>query len=313
MARPTLVTGAAGFAGGHLLDLLAADSDDLVAWHRPGGRPPRDVPGVRWEGVDLRDRQAVQTAIHRAMPARVYHCAGAAHVGEAWNAGAHALEVNVRGTHHIVEALREEAPDARILIPSSGMVYAPSDHPMAEDQPRVPGSPYGLSKLAQEMVSEQNTGGPLVFIARPFNHFGPRQSSSFATAAFARRIAEAEAGLAALEIQVGNLEPRRDLCDVRDTVRAYRAILERGRPGRPYNVCSGQGTQIRVLLDTLLAHARARIRVVVDPARYRPNDLPNVVGNPSRIRDELGWSPEIPLEQTVQDVLEYWRANTRRP
>lgn len=308
---PTLVTGAAGFAGGHLLDLLASQGANLVAWHRPGGDPPREVDGVRWQGVDLRDRDAVRAAIRATKPDRVYHCAGAAHVGDAWNAGLHAFDTNVRGTHHLVEALRAEAPEARLLIPSSGLVYAPSEHPMGEDQPRVPGGPYGLSKLAQEMVGEQNEGGPLVFLARPFNHFGPRQSSSFAASAFARRIAEVEAGRATHDIQVGNLDPQRDLCDVRDTVRAYQAILERGRPGRPYNVCSGRGVAIRELLAALLSHARVRIEIVTDPQRYRPNDLPRVVGDPSRIREELGWSPVVPFEQSVRDVLEYWRAKTQ--
>jgi GDP-4-dehydro-6-deoxy-D-mannose reductase len=307
MTGPTLVTGAAGFAGSHLLDLLAGDSGDLVAWHRPGGTAPADVAGVSWCAVDLLDRAAVAAAIADIRPARVYHCAGAAHVGRSWNSSAQTLAVNVRGTHHLIESLRDACPDARVLIPSSALVYAPKPGPLREDDPRVPASPYGLSKLAQEMLADGNPGGPQVCVARPFNHFGPRQDSWFVTSGFARRIADIEAGRWEPVLSVGNLEARRDLTDVRDTVRAYRLILEHGIPGRPYNVCSGRAPSIREVLEMMLARARVRIEVVVDPARYRPNDLPLVLGDGSRIHDELGWSAAIPMEQTLDDLLTFWR------
>jgi GDP-4-dehydro-6-deoxy-D-mannose reductase len=180
-------------------------------------------------------------------------------------------------------------------------VYGNSDDPLTEDHPLAPASPYALSKLAQEMIGD-------VLIARAFNHFGPRQDPWFVASGFARRIADIEAGRWDAEISVGNLDARRDLTDVRDTVRAYRLIAERGTPGRPYNVCSGRAIVIRDLLDRLLAHARVPIRIKVDPARLRPNDVPLVVGDPRRLRDELGWTPAIPLEQTVNDLLEYWRS-----
>jgi GDP-4-dehydro-6-deoxy-D-mannose reductase len=148
-----------------------------------------------------------------------------------------------------------------------------------------------------------------VSIARAFNHFGPRQDPRFAASGFARRIAEIETGRLEPELLVGNLDARRDLTDVRDTVRAYRLILERGTPGRVYNVCSGRALSIRDLLDLLLARARVRIRVKVDPARYRPNDLPLVLGDPTRLSAELGWTPEIPLERTADDLLAFWRSH----
>jgi GDP-4-dehydro-6-deoxy-D-mannose reductase len=147
-----------------------------------------------------------------------------------------------------------------------------------------------------------------VLVARAFNHAGPRQDPWFVASGFARRIADIEAGRWAPELSVGNLDARRDLTDVRDTVRAYRLIAERGVPGRPYNVCSGRAVSIRDLLDLMLARARMPIAVKVDPARYRPNDVPLVLGDPERIRQELGWTAEIPLEQTVDDVLQYWRS-----
>lgn len=308
MTGPTLVTGAAGFAGSHLIDHLAADGSDVVAWERPEGSIPAVGSGLRRQAVNLLDRQAVRAAIREIRPARVFHCAGAAHVGQAWGQITDTLAVNVMGTHHVVEALREVVPDARLLIISSALVYASSAEALTEDHPRRPSSPYGISKLAQEMVGFGNAPGPGVWIARPFNHFGPRQSPSFMTSGFAQQIAEIEAGHRPPEIAVGNLEAQRDLTDVRDTVRAYTMILERGTDGRPYNVCSGHARPVRELLDTLLSLARVPIRVVTDPARYRPNDTPVVVGDPRRIREELGWQPVVPLEQTLDDLLAYWRA-----
>ena len=147
-----------------------------------------------------------------------------------------------------------------------------------------------------------------VTIARAFNHMGPRQDPFFAASGFARRIADIEAGRWEPEIAVGNLDARRDLTDVRDTIRAYRLILERGTPGRPYNVCSGRAITIRELLDRLLARARVPIRVRVDPARLRPNDVPLLLGDPTRIQTELGWQPEIPLDRTLDDLLDDWRS-----
>ena len=304
--RPTLVTGAAGFAGSHLVELLAGDGVELVGWHRPEGKVPAGA-GVTWQAVELLDRGAVSRALRDLRPAAVYHCAGAAHVGRSWQSTAPTFAVNVRGTHHLVEGLREHRIDARLLITSSAMVYAASNAPIAENAPLVPASPYALSKLAQEMAGGRNPGGPHASIARAFNHFGPRQDPFFVASGFARRIADIEQGRWAAEIAVGNLDAQRDLTDVRDTVRAYRTILERGEPGRAYNVCTGRAIVIRDLLERMLARARVPIAVTVDPARYRPNDLPLLVGDPSRLRSELGWQPEIPIERTIDDLLEYWR------
>jgi GDP-4-dehydro-6-deoxy-D-mannose reductase len=307
MPTTTLVTGAAGFAGSHLVDLLARDGAGIVAWHRPGGAPPREVPGTRWEAVDLHDRDAVHAAIARAQPSAVYHCAGAAHVGRSWESTETTFATNVRGTHHLLQALEQAAAPARVLIPSSALVYASAGEALTEEHPLVPASPYGLSKLAQEMLGVRTNGPLAVTIARAFNHFGPRQDPYFVASGFARRIADIEHGRWEPQISVGNLDARRDLTDVRDTVRAYRLILERGLPARPYNVCSGHAIAIRDLLDQLIARARVPVEVRVDPARYRPNDTPLLLGDPGRLRDELGWTAQIPIEQTLDDLLEYWR------
>ena len=307
MSSPILVTGAAGFAGSHLLDLLSREGADIVAWHRPGGRRPRAVAGTRWEAVDLLDPAAVTAAIERVRPSAVYHCAGAAHVGRSWDSTESTFATNVRGTHHVLVALDRVGELARVMIPSSALVYATANDALTEDHQLLPASPYGLSKLAQEMLAGRTDGPVAVTIARAFNHFGPRQHPHFVASGFARRIADIEKGRWEPEISVGNLDTQRDLTDVRDTVCAYRIILDRGQPGRPYNVCSGRAITIHHLLDLLIARARVPVAVRADPARYRPNDAPILLGDPGRLRDELGWTPGIPIEQTLDDLLEYWR------
>jgi GDP-4-dehydro-6-deoxy-D-mannose reductase len=250
----------------------------------------------------------VHAAIARARPSAVYHCAGAAHVGRAWDSTTPTFAINVRGTHHILQAVERAGGGARVLVPSSALVYGSAAEALTESHPLLPASPYGLSKLAQEMLAAKTCDTLPVLIPRPFNHFGPRQDPHFVASGFARRIADIEMGRWAPQISVGNLEARRDLTDVRDTVRAYQMILERGQPGRPYNICSGRAISIRELLDLLIARARVPLEVNVDPARYRPNDTPLLLGDPARLRDELGWTPRIPIEQTLDDLLEYWRS-----
>src|SRR5688572_19798385 len=208
MARPILVTGAAGFAGRHLLDLLTsnATSGEIVCWHRPGRVPPTHGMAVKWEAVDVLDRPTVISAVTRLKPALVYHCAGAAHVGQAWERTEATFATNVRGTHHLFDGLGLAHVEARVLIPSSALVYQPAGEPLSEDHPLIPTSPYGLSKLAQELVGRHAAPGVEVTIARAFNHFGPGQDPAFSTSAFARQIATIAAGLQPPELIVGNLD-----------------------------------------------------------------------------------------------------------
>ena len=259
-----LITGAGGFVGRHLLDLFATDGSELIAWHRPGSRPP-DTARATWQAVDVLDPAAVDRAIRLARPNAIYHCAGAAHVGRSWDAIESTLAVNVRGTHYLLEAVRRAAFDVRILIPSSAMVYRPTAGPLTEDHTVLPPNPYGLSKLAQELLALRTSNDRVQMkIGRAFNHIGPRQDPGFAASGFAKQIAEIERGLRDAEVVVGNLDARRDILDVRDTVRAYQTILERGSSGRVYNVSSGRALAVGDLLEMLISRARSPIRVRVD-------------------------------------------------
>jgi GDP-4-dehydro-6-deoxy-D-mannose reductase len=290
-----LVTGAAGFAGSHLVDLLTSSGTSVTGWRR------RDV--------DLLDADGVRRALAQLRPGLVYHCAGAVHVGQSWKNAREPLAANVLGTHHLLEGLRAARIAARVLIPGSSLVYRQSDRALTEDDSTGPASPYALSKLAQEMLGRRglDEDGQQIYLTRSFNHTGPRQNPSYAASGFARQIALIEAGRMRPIIEVGNLETARDLSDVRDTVRAYRDIVERGRAGVVYNVCSGKAHKIREILDRLVALSRVAVDVRIDSGRYRPNDTPVLLGDPSRLARETGWRPAIPLDQTLSDLLDYWR------
>ncbi len=320
MPETILVTGAAGFAGCHLLLLLRRTAPDaeLLAWRRPpadGARardaPPRPLPaGAVWRDVDLLDGAAVRRAVAARPPTQVYHCAGVANVDGSRAGRRAARQGNVLGTRHLLAALGGLPAPPRILVPGSALVYRPSSAALAETAPLAPVSPYGASKLEQERLSlaAGREGGPAVILARSFTHIGPGQAPAYAAAGFAEQIARIEAGHAEAVVSVGDLEARRDLTDVRDTVRAYRMLMAGGTPGRPYNVCSGTAHRIGDVLDALLSLAGVPIAVRRDPARLRPGDHPVLLGDRSRITAELGWAPRRPLSETLADLLGYWRA-----
>jgi GDP-4-dehydro-6-deoxy-D-mannose reductase len=313
MNDTVVVTGASGFVGSHLIDLSVPTHAVVIGWHRPGTSPPPGAAPIEWRAVDALDAGAVRRAVADARPSIVYHCAGAAHIGGSWHHAAQTLELNVLGTAYLFDAVRAETPNCRLLVPGSGLVYQPSDQPLDERAPLGPQSPYATSKLAQELLGTtvaRDEGLP-VFLTRSFNHFGPRQDPSFAASSFARQLCRIEAGLEEPVIHVGNLDAQRDLTDVRDVVRAYRAILERGCPGRVYNVCSGRAYPIAEILDRLLAQVRVRVDIRPEPERMRPNDVPLVLGDARRISTEVGWAPAIPIEQTLTDLLNYWRGTVR--
>jgi GDP-4-dehydro-6-deoxy-D-mannose reductase len=308
VSGPVLVTGAAGFAGSHLLECLS-DRGRLVAWTRSS--VPKGLETLAaWDRIDLLERDRVRAAIRDLRPSAVFHCAGSPHVALSWQDTARPLTSNVLTTHYLLDALRRAGARSRVLIPGSATVYAPSASPLREDSALAPQSPYALSKLAQEELGLRalKEDGVDVIVARSFNHTGPRQSADFFVPGVARQIASIERGTLEPVIKVGNLDAERDLTDVRDTVRAYALLLEKGAPGTIYNVASGMGRRMRDVLDGLLQRARVPVRVEIDPARLRPRDIPALVGDATRLRSATGWSPVITFDRMLDELLDYWRA-----
>ena len=310
-AGPVLVTGAAGFVGRHLLRALTP-AGPVVGWHRPGTDYP-DVPGVTWAAVELLDRSAVAAALAAAAPTAIYHLAGVAHVGDSW---AHAEETfagNVVGTSHLFDAVQALGLSCRVLVTGSATIYQPSTDALTEASAIAPNTPYGTSKLAQEMVALaawRDYGIPAL-VTRSFNHIGPGQSPAFAAAGFAHQLARIEAGLAPPVLSVGNLEAQRDISDVRDTVRAYVALMASGRAGHSYNVCAGRTVAIRQVLDGLVARVSIPVTVATDPARMRPADTPIVLGSHAKLTADTGWTPVLTLDDTLDALLGYWRGEVR--
>lgn len=300
MSRHTiLVTGSNGFAGSHLIEYLTDGRDDVIGWTRAD--------------VDLLDVERVRAGVRELRPSRIYHCAGASRVADSWHETSDTLANNVLATHHLFDAVRRSGLPCRILIPGSATIYRASNRPIAEDDPLEPASPYALSKLAQEQlgVRASEEDGVEVVVTRSFNHVGPRQEPSFAAASMARQLALIECGRAAPVIRVGNLDARRDLTDVRDTVRAYALLMAHGRPASPYNVCSGVAYTMCEVLDGLRSRVAVDVRVETEAARLRPNDPAVLVGNPGRLRAETGWAPEIGFERMLDDLIDYWRGAVR--
>ena len=304
-----LVTGAGGFVGSHLLELLEQTPSEITAWLRPGTQPLVRAQRVTWIDLEMHDHDAVACAVADTPPDEIYHLAGVAHVGESWQHTHETFAGNVLATHHLFDALRRASLRPRVLITSSAFVYAPLDRAITENDVVRPNSPYGTSKVAQEMLGMRawEDDGIPALIARAFNHVGPRQAPSFVASSIAKQIAEIEVGQKAPKLTMGNLESQRDIMDVRDTVRAYQAMMQSAKPGIPYNVSSGTPLPVRELVTLMTAKARVPIAIEQDPARFRPNDTPLVLGDHSRLTADTGWSPRIAFEQTVEDLLGYWR------
>ena len=290
-----LATGSNGFVAQWLLRYLESQGDQVVG----GGAE-----------VDVTDATALTAAITAAAPDAICHLAAQSSVGASWADRAATYQVNTLGALHVVEAALACNRPPRVLLISSAEVYGhvrPEDLPLGEDRPFAPVSPYAASKAAAELIGLQAWlgAGLEVVRARPFNHTGPGQRPDFVVPALAKQVAEAAASGSRV-LETGNLEARRDITDVRDVVRAYRELMERGTPGEVYNVCRGEAVSIAEVARLLLTLAGLDLEVTVDPARVRPVDVPELRGDPSRLRAATGWVPAIPLEDTLADVLAFW-------
>jgi GDP-4-dehydro-6-deoxy-D-mannose reductase len=292
-----LVTGCKGFVGHWLTAHLEASGDEVI--------------GIDAE-VDITHQAAIVAAVRAIAPDAICHLAAQASVGTSWENQAATYQVNTFGVINVLDGAVACADRPRVLLVSSAEVYgrvSAHELPVSEDRPFAPVSPYAASKAAAEMVGLQAWlgGGLEVIRVRPFNHTGPGQGPNFVVPSLAKQIAEA-VGSGADSLTTGNLDAGRDLTDVRDVVRAYRSLLVSGAPGEVYNVCRGESVSIREVAERLLALAGLELPIVVDPARIRPNEIPDLRGDPARLRHATGWAPEIPLEETLRDVLTYWLA-----
>jgi GDP-4-dehydro-6-deoxy-D-mannose reductase len=305
-----LVTGAAGFAGRHLLRELRAALPEARLFGLVRRTPATPLPATATplEG-DIEDPASLAEVVSAVAPERVFHLAAFASAGGGERAAI--FRANVDGTRHLLDALAAWGGETALLLASSGYVYGrcDPDRPAREEDPPAPIGDYAASKAAMETLLEESPppAWVRVVVTRAFNHTGPGQTDRYVASAFARQIAEIEAGRCPPVIAVGDLESRRDFTDVRDVVRAYRLALDVGRPGERFNICSGEATAAGEILSQLLRLSSAIPEVRPDPARRRASDLPVSVGSPRKLEERAGWRRQYDLTTTLHDLLQEWR------
>jgi GDP-4-dehydro-6-deoxy-D-mannose reductase len=294
-----LVTGGAGFAGRQVVSLLRERGDEVLA-------PPR-------EELDLLDADAAEAFVRELEPRAVWHMAAQASVPYSWEHPRRTLRENVETTLNVLEAVRLGAPEAAVVIAGSGEVYGrPERLPVDESAPLRPRNPYAVSKATCDLLGAQyaDVHGLRVVRVRAFNQAGPGQSDEYVVGTLARQVAEAElAGSGEAVLRLGNIEAARDFTDVRDAARAQLAAAD-AEPG-PYNLCSGKAVKVRELVELLAGAAEVDVRMEVDESRVRADDVAEIRGSSEKLREATGWAPEIPLEVTMADALESWRAVLR--
>ncbi|MBP7774186.1 GDP-mannose 4,6-dehydratase [Candidatus Woesebacteria bacterium] len=310
---PILVTGGSGFAGSHLLEhLITAGGSGLHATRFGTKEPlsPLVEAAVQFHSIDLTDQNAVVTLIQQLRPTAVYHLAAFSFVGQSFQKGSSVLFNNIQLQINLLEAIKEFSPETRILVIGSAEEYGlsePEEIPIQESHPLRPVNPYAVSKIAQDLLAYSYAVSYDLDIVRvrPFNHIGERQTSDFAVPAFAEQIVAIERG-SLRELRVGDLSGVRDFTAVEDMAAAYSIVMQHGKKGEVYNIGSGRGVSMQEIVDLLISYAQVPIKVVVDPTRFRPLDIPTIIANNERIRS-LGWEPTISLETSLQKVLNYWR------
>ena len=312
-----LITGITGFAGSHLAEYILAEQPGVEVFGSYRWRSRREnvehlAARVTLLDADLRDASSIHGLLDQVRPDYIFHLAAQSFVPASWRAPAETLSTNITGQTNLFEAIRSLGLDPTVQIACSSEEYGlvhPDETPIREDNPLRPLSPYAVSKVGQDFLGYQyfQSFGLKAIRTRGFNHTGPRRGDVFVTSNFAKQVASIEAGLQEPVIRVGNLDAIRDFTDVRDMVRAYWLAVERGRPGEVYNIATGQGIRVREVLDRLIALSGVDVKVEIDPARLRPSDVEILIGDSSKFRADTGWEPRIPFEQTLRDVLGYWR------
>jgi GDP-4-dehydro-6-deoxy-D-mannose reductase len=312
----------AGFVGKHLARYLAATTPAKIFGIALPGERTADIEGELGSQLEilagnLTEADRMREIVGRVRPDWVFHLAAQAFVPTAFADPSGTLVNNIIGQVNLFQAVLAWGGRPTIMVVGSNEEYGmvePGDLPVRETAPFRPANPYAVSKVAQDLLGYQyhlSHGLPIVRV-RPFNHIGPGQSDRFVASNFARQIAEAELGLRPAVLKVGNLDAERDYTDVRDIVRGYHLVVTQGIPGDVYNLGSERAVSTRRLLDLLLAQSRVSLRIEQDPERLRPSDIPRIVADCSKFRSLTGWRPEIPLERTLTDTLNWWRETLSR-
>ncbi|HIT64027.1 MAG TPA: GDP-mannose 4,6-dehydratase [Candidatus Ventrimonas merdavium] len=309
--KKALIIGAAGFVGNYLIDHIQKN----CIWSIVVTKMPQEK--IEKTGIEIRDLnilepERIKELLEDVRPDYIFHLAAQSSVGLSWKNPGLTVDVNIKGSLNVLDAIRDLDYQPRVLLIGSGEEYGyvkPGEVPIPEDNVLRPGNVYAATKACQNMLGKiySQAYGMDVMMVRAFNHVGPSQAPLFVVADFCKQAAEIEKGLREPVIHVGNLSARRDFSDVRDVVRAYTLLMEHGAAGETYNVGSGKAIAIREILDIILAQAKVPIEVQVDQARLRPVDVPVIEADVSKLEACTGWKREIPLEQTIGETLEYWR------
>ncbi len=313
--RRVLITGADGFVGSHLVGEISSLGDVEILGIGLNSEPACAADCFKYKTLDILDKEVLRKTIADFRPDWLFHLAAQPSVARSWHDPWGTYRTNIGGQLNLLECLREEGIEASVHVACSSEEYgmaSPDEMPLKENAPLRPCSHYAVSKVGQEYLAllYKEAFSWRVIVTRGFNQGGPGQSEDFVISSFAKQIAEIEADLIPPVLKVGNLEAQRDFTDVRDTVRAYRMLMESGG-SKVYNVCSGVGRKISDVLEMMLDLARVPMRVQPDPLRQRPSDIPVFIGDNALIRQEVGWEPSIPFEKTLLDTIEYWRARVK--
>lgn len=316
-----LITGITGMVGSHLAEYVLAHHPDvevhgMVRWRSPRANLVKINGRVTLHEGELRDLHSLVRVLETVRPERIFHLAAQSYVSASFSAPADTLHTNVIGTTNLLDAVRLTGIDPRIHICSSSEVYGQvreDEVPIRESNEFRPASPYAVSKCGEDMIALQYflSYGIKTIRTRMFTHTGPRRGDVFAESAFAKQIAEVEAGLRPNPIKVGNLNSVRTFADVSDAVRAYWLLLEKCPPGEVYNIGGERTMTVGEMLDVLIGMAGCRIRYEVDPALVRPSDVTLQIPDTSKFRAATGWEPKVPLETTLRDLLDYHRGRIR--
>lgn len=307
----SLIIGAAGFVGGHLINHLACECGcDVYATKLAHEKLDTDKASVY--DLDILDKDAISELLNRIKPDQIYHLAAQSSVKLSWDRPQLTADINIKGTINVLEAVRETGISPKILLVGSGEEYGylqPDEIPVKEDTLLRAGNIYAATKACQGMIGEIYARAYKmdIIMVRAFNHIGPGQADIFVIADFCRQTVLAELGKKEPVISVGNLAAQRDFTDVRDIVRAYGMLMKSGVSGQTYNVGSGKARSIQQMLDLILEKSSVKIEVRQDQSRMRPSDVPVIAADITRIKNDTGWSPVIPLDQTLSDIMNYWR------